>query len=198
MAAQPGDPEAMHLYQLIGAPLLAVVQAEAQAAQTSADFIKRVGFESATPPGTPEKMLQDGGDIGDLRMATFKVDRPGPNGTIQPHAISIPVLSLLPIPLLQVKDAEFSFSIRVLTRVPLQSSEDDKQPGMPPSKDYLAPDRVEMKGLLAPHRSMGDQSSEMNINVKVRMEQADLPSGILKLLSAMDHATTQHVLEPEK
>ena len=45
MAVRPTDPEALHLFQLIGAPLLAVIQAEVQAAQVSADFIKRVGFD---------------------------------------------------------------------------------------------------------------------------------------------------------
>ena len=49
MAVRLTDPEALHLYQLIGAPLLAVIQAEAQAAQVSADFISRIGFDRAEP-----------------------------------------------------------------------------------------------------------------------------------------------------
>src|SRR5689334_3311526 len=52
MAVRPTDPEALHLFQLIGAPLLALVQAEAQAAQVSAEFIRRIGFGDA--PGNEQ------------------------------------------------------------------------------------------------------------------------------------------------
>ena len=60
MAVRPTDPEALHLYQLIGAPLLAVIQGEAQAAQVSADFISRIGFEKApTPAPRPATAIEE-------------------------------------------------------------------------------------------------------------------------------------------
>jgi hypothetical protein len=40
--------------------------------------------------------------------------------------------------------------------------------------------------MLASHSAAGERVSEMNMNVKVRMEQADMPAGITKLLSLMD------------
>src|SRR5262249_43779687 len=95
--------------------------------------------------------------------------------------------------LLQVKDAEFEFDIRVLTRVPLQTPEDEKkdvQSGHAPSMDFLAPDRVELKGMLAPKQAGDAKSTQMGIKVKVRMEQADLPAGLIKLMHLMDHAVT--------
>ena len=209
MAVQAGDPEAMQLYQIIGAPLLAVVQAEVQAAQVSADFIKRVGFVSAQPQtGTGEpatgsqgtltkgnlsagdgQALQDGGHVGDLKMAEFTIRRVDPaSGASKPVLVSIPVLSLFPIPLLQVKHADFDYMIRILARVPLQSDKDDVTLSGTPSKDYLAPDRVELKGLIAPANA--EQTSAMNIKVKVRMEQADIPLGVTKLFSLMDQTMT--------
>jgi hypothetical protein len=211
MAVQSGDPEAMQLYQIIGAPLLAVVQAEVQAAQVSADFIKRVGFVSAQPqPGGVEaahtpatgnplggdaQALQDGGRIGDLKMAEFAIRRLDPaTGTSTPFIISIPVLSLFPIPLLQVKDADFDYMIRILARVPLQSDNDDATLTGAPSKDYLAPDRVELKGLIAPANS--GQTSAMNIKVKVRMEQADIPLGLTKLFTLMDQTVAASPQNP--
>jgi hypothetical protein len=201
MAMQPGDPEAMQLYQIIGAQLLAVVQAEVQATQVSAEFIKRVGFSrpKAAPGAAPpdgraaaaapkeESPLQDGDLIGDLKIAEFSIDRIGPDGQVQPHTIKIPVLSLFPIPLLQVKDAEFEYNLRVLSRVPLQDSEKEHAAtGNIPSKDFLAPDRVELKGMLAPPSAAGEQSSAMNIKVKITMGQAELPAGLTRLLGVMD------------
>lgn len=204
MAVQPGDPEAMHLYQLIGAPLLAVVQAEAQAAQVSAEYIQRTGFdqpegvdESDTgAQGAKKDLLHNAGnlknrvELGPVKMATFSVERPDSSGQVRTHEISIPVLSLFPIPLLQVKDAEFSFSIRVLTRVPLESERDDTQRSRPQTaEDFLSSQRVELKGMLAPHGTEGERQSEMNINVKVRIEQSDMPAGLMKLLNLMDGST---------
>jgi len=232
MAIQPADPEALQLYQIIGAQLLAVIQAEVQAAQVSADFIKRIGFETrktpsaggeagaaagpqppapeaggtpegaatqggsqpaaeaAKPPASREKTLQDGDDIGDLKMAEFSIDRMGSDGQMQPYTIRVPVLSLFPIPLLQVKQAEFEYNLRILSRMPLQPADKDHaETGHVPSKDYLSPDRIELKGMLAPSSTAGEQSSAMVIKVKISMGQADVPAGLTKLLSVADQAT---------
>lgn len=219
MAMQPTDPEAMQLYQIIGAPLLAVIQAEVQAAQVSADFIRRVGFnapplplpagsppegpasppEGAAPPeqggdgaqkakSKPEdKPLQDGGEMGDLKIAEFSIERRDAQGNSQPYVVRVPVLSLYPIPLLQVKNAEFDYNIRIISRVPLQSpDQEDVDTGYTPSKDYLSPDRVELKGMLGPGLGRGETTSAMSMRVKIQMEQSDIPAGLTKLLSIMD------------
>jgi hypothetical protein len=224
MAMQPTDPEAMQLYQIIGAPLLAVVQAEVQAAQVSADFIRRVGFNApplaptgssplegsadSPPAGTAsppdgatlpeqspdsaqkqkkeEKSLQDGGQFGDLKIAEFSIDRRDAQGNSQPYVVRVPVLSLYPIPLLQVKNAQFDYNIRIISRVPLQSPDEDVDTGYTMSKDYLAPDRVELKGMLGPGAGRGETSSAMSMRVKIQMEQSDIPAGLTKLLSIME------------
>jgi hypothetical protein len=127
--------------------------------------------------------------LGDMKMAKFSVDRADAQGNAVKHDINIPVLSLFPIPMLQVKDAEFNFSVRVLTRVPLQSSDEpDKSVSHESNKDFLAPERVELKGLLAPKGAVGERATTMNIDVKIRMEQADMPAGLMKLMTLMDHS----------
>lgn len=220
MAVRPTDPEALHLFQLIGAPMLAVVQAEAQAAQVSAEFIKRVGFETqegvatapvasntpatgapaasvqqaataqagmpSTPPATAQP-LQDGGDLGNLRIAEFQLDRYAQDGTPRPHVVRVPVLSLFPIPLLQVKHAEFDFDIRVISRVPMGHMREEQQDAPPLSKDFLEKNRVELKGFLASSRDGGEGKTTTNasIKVRVRLEQSDLPAGLLNLMTIM-------------
>jgi hypothetical protein len=196
MAVRHTDPEAMHLFQLIGAPLLAVVQAEAQAAQTSAEYIKRIGFLSTAPApasAEPAPSLQDGGSLGDLKMAEFRVDRVGADGMPRPHTVRVPVLSLFPIPLLQVKDAEFELDLRVLTRVPLGGPDEDGAvaPPVAASPDFLAPDRVELKGLLAPSsQSGGGTANQAHIKMRVRMTQSDMPAGLMHLMRLMGDSVT--------
>ncbi len=41
------EPTALSFYQLIGAPLYALIEAESYAADATAQFIERVGFERA-------------------------------------------------------------------------------------------------------------------------------------------------------
>lgn len=205
MAVRPTDPEALHLFQLIGAPLLAVIQAEAQAAQVSADFIKRVGFETAPgpaqqtqptgPPGggyADEPALQNGGELGAMRVAEFRIDRFGADGTPAPFVVRVPVLSMFPIPLMQVKHADFDFDIHVVTRVPVEDpreGRDDNALKQPASSDYLSNNRVELKGFLAGGRR-GPGSVDASIKVKVRMEQSDLPVGLTSLMRIMTESVS--------
>lgn len=208
MAHDTRDREALRLYQLIGAPLLAVVQAEAQAAQVSADFIRRVGFEqaaeaapvvpgSASGPSGPADttvLLQDGGRLGALKTANFSMSRTAPDGNAVVHDVHIPVLSLFPIPMLQVKDAEFDFAFKIFEHEDSNSASDVSSGESEQDKagngtgadedDFLSARRVELKAALA--RSSQQQTSESQIRIKIRMEQADIPSGLIKLLQVMD------------
>ena len=245
MAVRPTDPEALHLFQLIGAPLLALVQAEAQAAQTSADFIRRVGFDAreteapaaagSTPaappvatatvrttdavaplaavpaardptaeeqPSAPQltaspaddddsAALQAGGDLGDLRIAEFRFDRYAPDGTPRPHVARVPVLSLFPIPLLQIKEAEVDFGIRIVSRIAMADGQKSSSADTRLKPDFLALQRVELKGFLSGVNgtTSGQAVTQANIRVRVRMQQSDLPAGLTKLLAMMTDGT---------
>ena len=45
MARQISELQSLPFHQIIGAPLLALVQGQAQAAQATAEFIDRIGFK---------------------------------------------------------------------------------------------------------------------------------------------------------
>lgn|SRR5262249_36930741 len=192
MAVRPTDPEALHLYQLIGAPLLAVIQAEAQAAQVSADFIRYVGFDKppAEKPGATEppavRPLQEGGDIGALKVAEFRIDRYTADGKPLPHVVRVPVLSLFPIPLMQVKHADFDFDIRVVSRVPLEDPRPghaDQTTNSQTRPDFLDNDRMELKGFLGKSGGgAGEAVNHASIKVRVRLEQSDMPAGLAQLV----------------
>lgn len=217
MANNIQDREALRLYQLIGAPLLAVVQAEAQAAQVSADFIRRIGFEPSAEPSAAaispggiaasggdlgslepapdaNTLLQQGGRLGSLKVANFSMNKTGPDGNLVVHDVHIPVLSLFPIPILQVKDAEFDFAFKIFEHEAsnpdsdVSSAESNQEKSADASSadvdDFLSSKRVELKAGLA--RSGQQQTSESQIRIKIRMEQADIPSGLIKLLQMMD------------
>jgi hypothetical protein len=81
---------------MIGGPLTAVIKAQAQSAQTSVDFIKSVGFNAIDAPTDPGKPT----------MVTFEYDKPieskDSSGAITvtatPFKLTVPILTMLPIP----------------------------------------------------------------------------------------------------
>jgi Protein of unknown function (DUF2589) len=199
MPREVDENAALNLYQLIGAPLQALVQAEVQAAQATAEFVERVGFEKKRD--TP----QDENAIGDLRVTSFRQQRVGPDGKLQTYNVDIPLLSLVPIPLMQIKNAELDFAVRILEAVetekpdtllqrkPAGKGDTQAEPsagGTLPSENFLTAPRVEMKAALTRRESdtVGARRTETQIRVKVNIEQADIPAGILKLLNLMDQS----------
>ncbi|MCM1982968.1 DUF2589 domain-containing protein, partial [Lyngbya confervoides] len=91
------DITSIPLYQILGAPLSAMVDAEIQAAQTTVEFIERIGFVQDSSGSTD-------GDrhYGDLKTVTFNYSKISVGGEILNFKVEIPVISLVPIPTMQI------------------------------------------------------------------------------------------------
>ena len=129
---------------MIGGPLIAVVNAQAQAALSSVNFIKSVGFK-AGESGDPEAQ-----DTGEPIYVTFKypkevapyqpaveaVDavaasaegvtpvvaavaaveaKPAVPAQIQEMKLEVPILTLLPIPFIRIDEATVDFNAKITT-----------------------------------------------------------------------------------
>ena len=95
------DLSSVPLYQIIGAPLLALVQAETQAAQATANFIQQVGF------------YDDEEGISRLKVVTFRYSKTGVDGNPIEFVVEIPVLSIVPIPTISVREATIDFAVEI-------------------------------------------------------------------------------------
>lgn len=173
---------ALSLSQLIGAPLHALIYAEKQAADATAGFIKSVGFEpdvgSQPAPGSAQSPLDAGGEqhrLGAMRMAAFR--RTLPDGTV--HRIEVPFLSLVPIPALQIKQAEIEFAVKVIDTIPLRPAN-----GGPPGTGLAPP--IDVKGAVGRPIGQGSRQSETQMKVKITVQQADVPGGLARLFNLMD------------
>jgi hypothetical protein len=184
---------ALSLYQLLGAPLHALVDAETQAAQATADFITRVGFVNGDERKEGEKQKEGGvapdkkDHLGKLRMASFSHEKMGPDGKIITVKVEVPFLSLLPIPALQIKDAEFDFYLKILDTYPMLG---DKGPETKMGEKGILP--VDLKATLGaePRAGAERRSLEVQMKAKIRVEQADVPAGISKLFHIMEQQVT--------
>lgn len=180
------DPQSsvLSLSQLIGAPIHALVDAEAQSAMATARFIRTVGF---TGDG------EDMGELGDLQMARFKRRRRGADGEEEELQVEIPLLSMLPIPALQIKDAELDYTVRIIQTEAIRSQAESKESTIDqtPEGEPIAT----LRASFARDPRPGDRrSTDMLVKMKLRIEQADMPGGLAQLLALASESTRQDVL----
>lgn len=178
----------LSLAQLIGAPIHALVDAEAQAAMATSNFIRTVGFQS-TPEG-------DGNELGELKMAKFVHSRIMPDGTEEHQEVSIPLLTLLPIPALQIRDAQLDYTVKVV----------QTEVGAQHSQQIFNELNIEKNGLSMPatirasfareQRETGKNTTDMVLKIKVNIEQSDMPSGLEKLLNIANEAVNYKRVTP--
>jgi len=187
MSIEVSEVKSLPLFQIMGAPILALVQAEAQAAQATAEFIERVGFISSEDD--PPENARDVDHIGQLRMFTFHYQKPGASGGMETFQVQIPLLSLVPIPSVQVKEAEFEFDVHIhdMYSQDLGSIAHDEESD---EGDFLARQRV---GLRA---GFDKRDFSYPMKVKMKIEEAHVPSGMLALFKVMDQSISSHVMPP--
>lgn len=185
--SSPPEPqsEVLSLSQLIGAPIHALVDAEAQSAMATARFIRNVGF---TPPRDGEA-----GDFGDLQMARFTTRRQLENGEEEAVEVQIPMLTLLPIPALQIRDASLEYVVKVIQTEALPAAHRQvvETLGERDSMPRIEPPATMRATFASDSRSSGRRSMDMLVKMQVRIEQADMPAGLSRLLNLAGEAVSR-------
>lgn len=177
--------QVMELQQLIAGPLIATIEADSLSAQKYLDYLLRIAFESYDPVT---------GKTGKLRMLTFTYLGQDVNGSCK-QTVNIPVLTLVPLPLLQVQEADFDFDIKILDAL---SQTSEEKFSLEEGKGIRAPQEesgFKLRVSLAPKQgeqsatSSVQQSLSANMKIKVKMRQADMPAGLSNLL----HLTANNI-----
>lgn len=167
----------MALHQLISAPLIATLKADVMTTCAYIDFLREVAFDAGN--GSERSRL------GRLRTFTFRYTQ-SESGRKTHKSVQIPVISLIPIPLLQIKEAVFDFNIKILDAVS-EVKEESYSFNVRPRNEDNANTPVIMRASLAPlsesNKNQRDNSLGANMKVKVVIHQADMPSGLSNLLS---------------
>ena len=158
------------LHQLLAAPLAALVRAEALAATALLDVIGQIGFQRATE-ATPEH-------LGALRMASFSYPRQTPDGSVRTVTMELPLLSMIPLPLLAVKEGAFAFDV-ALTGLHATSPAEIQGAG--------TLRELTLTVALPPTPAGGTTTPAGPImNVNLNVIRSDIPSGIINLLQVMN------------
>lgn len=177
--------QVMELQQLIAGPLIATIEADALSAQRYLDYLMRVAFESYNPKT---------GETGKLRMLTFNYTEQDVNGP-QRKTVSIPLLTLVPLPLLHVEEADFDFDIKILDAL---SENVEETFSVEEGKGVISKPETtgfKMRASLAPRQGESKRGGELqqslsaNMKVKVKMRPSDMPAGLSNLL----HLTANNI-----
>src|SRR3990172_4030872 len=87
--------------ELVGAQVRALIEGELEGAEQTWRFIEEVGF-TRNKDGQLE-----------LQLLTFDMVRLDVDGERRTHTITIPVLTLLPLPMLSIQEANIGFHLTV-------------------------------------------------------------------------------------
>lgn len=174
---------------LIGAPLIAACEAELRLANSTADFIKVIGFEP------PEK---DGDPVTKVRNVQFKFTRPQSEQT--PEAIQkgvlateeveldVPLLSIIKVPNLFVNAVDITFDMEVKNTEASQSSSDSSATLKGEAKVGwgIFSASVSVSGSVSSHEQhtrSSDQSAKYHVEVHAKDD--GMPEGLARVMDMM-------------
>lgn len=175
---------------LIGAPLNAAIEAQAEAAQVTVDFIQRVGFtnpQGDTPPGAPAKEF----NFGDVRTLTFQYEKVGADGKPAKVSLTVPILSVVPVPYIRIDDMTIDFTAKI-NEIETQETKTALSASAEVSGSYsswLSPVRVGFKASMSYNRNTSSSSKfekEYQMHVTVRAVQDEMPAGLAKVLQILE------------
>lgn len=187
--------QVMELKDLISGPLVATVDADTISARRYLRYLFELAFESYN---------KETGEAGNLRTLDFTYRSHDVNG-MRLQRISIPLLTLVPLPLLQVKEADFDFDIQIVDALRADTDATfSLRSGMSSSNGDTSHEGVKLRVLMAPaaggsvSKTSTQQSLTANMKVKVRMQQADMPGGLSNLLHLTTNNLQMEDVEKEK
>lgn len=188
----------------ISEALEAAVFADSSAAYKAYDLIEKYAYdydESDSGNGTPSMNPgnNDGNEQDEVKreLAMAKFTMKDSNG--QAREISIPLITMMPLPLLHVSEANFDISMKVEVEDTSETTINNQiigmNPRVPPKYRLIRRDKsmTPLAKLLTGRQMVlktGDTSNSnttsttVEFHVEVKMEQAELPAGIKLMLQA--------------
>lgn len=183
---------------LIGAPMKAAIEAQALAAQSTVEFIQKVGFKQPAGGGadvlftTPE---QDA-DAGEIRNITLEYSKLDENGTPDSFSLTVPLLSIVPIPYLRIEEMTLDFKAKLTDSIVRNTNTSfslDTSVGGSYSA-FWSPVKLDFRVNAAFKTSSSTQAGstrDYSMDIHVRATQDDMPGGLSRVLDILESAITE-------
>lgn len=166
--------EALELAELLGSLLGSVVSAQAQAAQATVAFVEDVGFEAQA--GGPSQ----------LRTVTLRFRKKDETGEPADFEVEVPLLAMVNVPALAVKQAKLAFSYDVVTA---QRGDGDGAGPLGPKLQLAT-----LTGFVRRRPAPGSEPPERRttaIDLDVTLEQQAIPVGVERLFDLAELGITE-------
>ena len=162
----------LDMHQLIGGPLSAAADASTLLANSTADFINKVGFDNQ----------------GNVRNVAFGYQRRTPNedgtSSLDEMKVSVPMLAIVPIPNLQIDEVNILFDMEVKQSEKQESSLD--LGAQISGSMNLGIIKVNVSGSVSAHQSNTRSSdNSAKYHVDVRATNHGIPEGLARVLDMM-------------
>jgi hypothetical protein len=171
---------------LIGGPLSAAAKANGQLVATNAQFITDIGF----------KKDKDGNPV-EANMVDFEFEKQivKPDGSVVPEAVKVkvPMLAIVPLPALKIKDVNVNFTMQVSSSTEDQSSKDSEAgfSGEGGVNYGIFSVHVKVHGKTSSHSSHTRKSdNSAKYDVSVMATDDGIPEGLARVLDMMNDAIT--------
>lgn len=176
---------------IIGGPLTACINAQADAAAATVQFIQSVGFKTK---GEGENMELETVNV------SFSYTRKNSTGIDESISVKVPLLTIVPIPYLAITNVQIDFKAKVSgieksgyvyesSKTQTENTESSKKTGL----GIFYKKTTKMNTSLSSKkdsRSTRDSSFsvESTIDVSVTAGQESMPAGMLKILEILSNA----------
>lgn len=205
------------LEQLISAPLIAVIKAQAQAAVTTAKFVEEIGFvrkEDTTNDAT-NSFLDNTDDLAkndyDVRVAKLHIDVTQTTGTGSTGVatnVEIPFITFFTVPNFEISNFDWQFNVKLKS---MQSFSAKFATSNTTTVNSSSDFGLKLGDFLKIGHTMKVESTiktdfesrfksgreqEYNLNISIKGNTAPLPKGIEVLLSIAENAAKQASAPP--
>lgn len=180
---------------LIGSPLKAAVEAQALAAQSTIDFIQKVGFKE-DPDGPTDMVFADptkDAKAGELRSVTFSYTKKDESDEEKSYTLSVPFLAITPIPYIRIDEMTIDFNAK-LTDAITRNTSSDFTLSSSVSASYSAfwsPVKVDARVSATFNQktaSTEHSQREYSMQIHVRAVQDEMPAGLSRMLDMLEQA----------
>lgn len=181
---------------LIGGPMRAAIEAQGLAAQSTIEFIQKVGFRSDNGFEPTDMLFADptaDADAGVLRNVTFTYSKKDETDALATFRLTVPLLAIAPIPYLRIDEMTIDFSAK-LTDAIERKTESAFNLSTSVSGKYSAfwsPIKLEFRASSTYNTktsAAASQKREYRLDIHVRAVQDEMPAGLSKVLDILEDA----------
>lgn len=163
---------------LIGGPLNAVVEAQAKSAISTTNFIKEVAFNEEN----------------EVVNVDFKYNKKNENGSDQQFTLTVPFLTMLPVPYISVREAKIDFNAKI-TSINESSTESNFSQQVDASiggRYWFVSAKVNSKTSYQKQTSTSEKAERtFDMRVSVTAGNQEMPAGTERILTLLEEVITE-------